>query len=298
MRHGPFGAVVVSLLVVLSGAPVLTAGVASAQATNQPGTNQPGANVPTVAALNAPSEASIGDVVTVEATIEVPEPGAGAPGSVEVNYWVQPPGMGANVFDSVRVTPADVEDGTATVTFELDTAAFPSGRYIHGVTAGQSGQFATLDVEAPPTATISFQDQESDGRSVVVDSIYLPEGGYAVMHDGRIFGGQVVGSVIGTSEYLEPGFHRNVEVQLFDVPGATFDEERLTRDQLLVGMAHQDTDGDEQFDFVATGGADDGAYAVDGFPVVGVADVSLEEDDDSDEGEDNGDDNENDENDS
>lgn len=139
-------------------------------------------------------------------------------------------------------------------------------------------------------ATVEFEDQSTDGETVVIDSVTLSEGGYVVIHNESLYEGDALASSIGVSEYLEPGEHENVTVELFDVPGGEFTADELTDDQTLAAMPHQDTNDDEEFDFVADEGAEDGPYVdEDGEAVLDEADVTVdgdEEDEDDDEDED------------
>ena len=77
----------------------------------------------------------------------------------------------------------------------------------------------TADVTTSDTATVDFANQSSGGSVVTVDSVYLPEGGFVVMHDERLADGEAVESVRGASAYLAPGLHRNVEIVLDDPLG-------------------------------------------------------------------------------
>ncbi|WP_185955687.1 DUF7282 domain-containing protein [Halorubrum cibi] len=134
-------------------------------------------------------------------------------------------------------------------------------------------------VEAPAgnDATVAFSDQTTDGTSVTVDSVNTPDGGFVVIHDDSLLDGEVTGSVIGVSEYLEPGENENVTVTLFDdVPGATFDRTELTENETLIAMPHRDTNANETYDFVATDGSDDGPYVANGSAVTDAANVTVE----------------------
>lgn len=112
-----------------------------------------------------------------------------------------------------------------------------------------------------PVAEVEFRDQETDGSTVVVESVTLSDGGYVVVHDERLTAGETVESVVGVSGYLEPGTYENLEIELFDVPGVSFgDDDRLTGETNLIAMPHLDTDGDEQFDFVTDDGETDRPY--------------------------------------
>ncbi len=113
----------------------------------------------------------------------------------------------------------------------------------------------TAAVTVGTGASTTVADQNSGGYSVVVKETYLPEGGFVTMHDSTLADGAVFESIRGTSDYLEPGYHRNVVVHLDD---------ELTADDSLFGMAHQDTNGNEAYDFPGSEGAEDGPYTVDG----------------------------------
>ena len=111
------------------------------------------------------------------------------------------------------------------------------------------------------SASVSFSDQTAQdaGTLVIVDSVTLSEGGFIAIHDAQ-------GNIVGVSSYLEAGSHSDVRVRL-DEPV----EDRVT----LEAMAHKDTDGNMQFGFVATDGAEDGAYTSGGSPVTASATVGL-----------------------
>ncbi len=100
-------------------------------------------------------------------------------------------------------------------------------------------------------ANVVFEDQESDGDQIVIAQAELPEGGFIVMHDEQIADGLVEESITGVSGFLAPGSHTDVTVRL-DPP--------ITRTQVLLAMAHQDTNDNEVFDFDDSQGEDDGAY--------------------------------------
>ncbi|WP_394296466.1 PGF-CTERM sorting domain-containing protein [Salinarchaeum sp. Harcht-Bsk1] len=112
-------------------------------------------------------------------------------------------------------------------------------------------------VMAPAQATVSttasstFDAQTTGGNHVVVDSVFLPEGGFVTMHDSSLGDGEVFASIRGTSEFLAPGLHRDVTVLLND---------SLSANDTLFAMAHQDTDGDETYTFPEGEGGEDGPY--------------------------------------
>ncbi len=113
---------------------------------------------------------------------------------------------------------------------------------------------------------MTFEDQASDGQTVVVDEVTMASGGFVVIHDSSLVG-EVIGSVIGVSEYLEEGTHENVEITL---------DEPLEEDETLIAMAHRDTNNNQEFDFVESDGADDGPYEVAGELVTDDAVVTVD----------------------
>jgi len=123
--------------------------------------------------------------------------------------------------------------------------------------------------EDEEVAEVEFRNQESDGQSVTVESVTLPNGGYVVLHDAGLLEGDALDSTIGASEYLDEGEHEDVEVQLSD-------DAELTETAPLIAMPHEDSDGDEEFGFLETDGEADGPYTNAGQPVVDLAFVVVE----------------------
>jgi PGF-CTERM protein len=136
---------------------------------------------------------------------------------------------------------------------------------------GGSANVAPARVTAEATATTSISAQTTDGSTVTVDSATLSRGGFVTIHDGTLLEGEVIGSVRGTSDYLEAGSHSDVEVSLDD----PYEE-----DGTAIAMAHLDTNGNQEYDFVDSEGASDGPYVTDGGdPVLDDAELTVESDD-------------------
>lgn len=93
------------------------------------------------------------------------------------------------------------------------------------------------------TASVTFEDQESNGSAVVINETNLSEGGFVVVLDDG-------GAMIGNSSYLEPGVHENLTVEL---------NTTINRTQVLVAVPHLDTNDNETFDYNATLAAEIGA---------------------------------------
>ena len=94
-----------------------------------------------------------------------------------------------------------------------------------------------------PVASLQFEKQFG-GETVTVDSVSLSEGGYVVLHIHR-----PDGDVIGRTEYLDPGTHKNVEIRV---------NQELPDDVTVVAVPHLDTNDDEEFDYA--GGETDRIY--------------------------------------
>lgn len=116
-------------------------------------------------------------------------------------------------------------------------------------------------------ANVTFDNQTSDGQTVTVDSVTMSEGGFVTIHDASLADGNVIGSVVGTSQYLGPGTHKDVTVTL-DKP--------LTESQTLIAMPHLDTNRNRVYDFVTSGGTADIPYIVDNNIVIDPAYVTVQ----------------------
>jgi hypothetical protein len=136
-------------------------------------------------------------------------------------------------------------DGDETYDF-VDTSGSDDGPY-----ADNDGAITDSGQVTVTPAAVTFTDQTSDGTSVTVDFLRMDDGGFVTMHDSSLLDGDALGSVVGVSEYLGPGSYEDVTVDL---------DEQLGESQTLIAMPHRDTDGDETYDFVDTGGSDDGPY--------------------------------------
>ncbi|EMA38926.1 hypothetical protein C446_09048, partial [Halobiforma nitratireducens JCM 10879] len=125
------------------------------------------------------------------------------------------------------------------------------------------------DDDEEQAAYVTFEAQTTDGETVVVDEVTMANGGFVVIHDSTLLIDDVFGSVIGSSEYLEPGTHENVEIAL---------DEPLEADEELFAMPHRDTNDNQQLDFVETDGQEDIPYlTADGEPVTDRATVTVED---------------------
>jgi len=241
----------------------------------------------TVANLSAPDEATVDDPVTV--TAEVSNEGN------ETDEQAVDARLDGDVVDRTTVSL----DAGENETVEFEVTPEETGTQYLSVFTRDDGEFQRINVaaedddddapdrpddaddgdDAEPTANITFENQTSDGTTVTVAEVNTSDGGFVAIHDDSLLDGNVVGSVIGVSEYIEPGEEDELEVELFDVPGAEFDEDELTENQTLIAMPHLDSNDNETYDFVATQNGEDGPYIDEtGEPVVDDAFVTVEDD--------------------
>jgi surface glycoprotein (TIGR04207 family)/PGF-CTERM protein len=187
-----------------------------------------------------------------------------------------------------EITISASATGASAFLLDNDTIVQPDGTFtatldFTNVTAGQN---FTLDVSSQPgpsldndpevdgvvraaaTASVTFNDQTTNGEQVRVASASLSEGGFVTIHDASLQDGDVFESVRGTSSYLENGTTSGITVTLDDP---------ITDDQTLIAMPHQDTNDNEAYDFVSSNGAQDAPYTSGGSPVVDSANVTVEE---------------------
>jgi uncharacterized surface protein with fasciclin (FAS1) repeats len=137
------------------------------------------------------------------------------------------------------------------------------------------GALHRLDrVLLPPAGLADFTNRTlpdtstAQGDTLVVDGTSFPEGGgFIVLHDQQELQNQgAIPSIVGVSEYLEPGIHNEVKIAL---------DEDITQTSTIGAMPHQDTDGDEQYDFQSSGGTQDGPYQLNGQTVIDYADIEV-----------------------
>lgn len=157
----------------------------------------------------------------------------------------------------LKTTRTDVKaDGTFSADFNLSDV-----EPVANFTATLNGPEQQLDeddgqVVARPTAKVTMNDQtvqaDQPGRqTLVVASVSMNKGGFVTIHDQTLQDGQTFASVRGSSAYLTPGQHSDVQVKLDD---------NIQESQTVFAMPHRDTDGDTAYTFVQTKGKNDAPY--------------------------------------
>lgn len=138
--------------------------------------------------------------------------------------------------------------------------AIGGGVVVGGAGGGKQDECGDEGASAKQTdASITFEDQYTDGSSLVVQKVVLPEAGFIDFHDPTRAGGVFppLGAALGVSEYLESGTHENIEIPLFqDVKCVNFAQERLFETQHVMTMPHVDSNGNQEFDHWCTMGSE------------------------------------------
>ena len=130
-----------------------------------------------------------------------------------------------------------------------------------GVVIGQAP--AIFGVDDEPEASITFDDQTTNGSAVEIESVETSDGGFITITNAA-------GETLVVSGYLSDGAHENVTVEVDEDD----DVELLGR---LTATVHQDTTDDQEYAFDETDGEEDRPYVEDGYPVSDTASVTLGE---------------------
>lgn len=111
------------------------------------------------------------------------------------------------------------------------------------------------------TATVTVEDQRvtTTGTTLVVRRVHLDLGGFVAIHEG-----DPSGPIVGVSDFLGPGTHGNVTVEL---------DASFAAPSTLVAIPHRDSDCDETFGFIY-GEYSDGPYVENTTPLRPVTDVA------------------------
>jgi hypothetical protein len=164
---------------------------------------------------------------------------------------------------SLAVTGSSTDAGTNAVGVQETTTAADGEE----TTATDGAEQTTEETDGPTDgeASVTFDEQESEGETVVVDSVTMPEGGFIAIHDSSVAEAPL-SSVLGNSVYLEPGTHEDVPITL---------ARPIAESQTLVAMPHFDTNDNRVYDFVLSTGELDGPYTVDNEVLVDQANVTV-----------------------
>ncbi|EMA52016.1 DUF7282 domain-containing protein [Halococcus salifodinae] len=112
------------------------------------------------------------------------------------------------------------------------------------------GPVTAAGAENATNASITLDQQTTNGSTLVVRSVTVPEGGFVVVHGSSYLKGYGVSDAIAVSEYLGPGTHENVTVRLSTrVPGSLDDRRRLTVSDRVGATVHRDTNDNHRLEY-------------------------------------------------
>jgi PGF-CTERM protein len=161
---------------------------------------------------------------------------------------------GALVIDSLH--PQQSPTGTAT------------GSGAGTTTTGAGGGTTTT---GPSTASgsgpsITFNDQNSSGETVLIQSATLPQNGFVAIYDSTR-SDNATDKIIGASYLLNAGTTSNIRIQL---------DQPLNQTKSLTAVYHVDSNGNGEFDFVSSNGQQDPAPPEGESRTVDIADITVQ----------------------
>ena len=203
----------------------------------------------------------------------------GAADSAAVNQQPEPTNNSSNesltdpvTTNSSTVSTVSARDNTTSNGSEVEATSTSTAR------GNESANSAPSESVSASELRFTFPSQTTNGMSVTVREPRLPEGGFLVVHS-QSYPQNGLGSVIGVSEYIRPNTsYSRVQVRLFDVAGRSFDRSRLRASSTIYVQAVLDTNNNQQYDALATNGAQDVGYLVDGSrPAVARARIGVKQ---------------------
>lgn len=172
---------------------------------------------------------------------------------------------------TLLIFSASLAAGATTQSHDLasDTSGISSTQQILGTNLSQQNG-------SNAATTISFDNQTTNGSTVTVDSVTLSEPGYIALHTSGYATGPAPAeySIIAVSSRLSAGHHENVTINVSNAPPENppgLNLTQLNTSQTLAVTVHQDTNGNQRFDFVQSTGSDDGPFVVSGDVVSDIA---------------------------
>lgn len=125
------------------------------------------------------------------------------------------------------------------------------GEYVSGSDRGcLDNVHLSADETTNVAVTMSDQTVAGEGtiQSIVVDTSFLPDGGFVAIYASPLQQDNLGASIIGVSSYLDAVRHSHVRITL---------NTSLSRNQVLIAIPHRDTDDDNRFEFDDSTGVDE-----------------------------------------
>jgi PGF-CTERM protein len=163
--------------------------------------------------------------------------------------------------------------GAFAATTPLQPQASPTGTTTTGPGVGTttpvSGTATTGGSGAGTTGAgpaITFNDQNSSGETVLIQSATIPQDGFIAIYDSTRAGNRTE-KVIGASYLLNAGTSDNIRIQL---------DQPLNQTTSLTAVYHVDSNNNGQFDYVSSNGQQDPAPPEGNQRTVDIAQVSVQ----------------------
>ncbi|RJT04734.1 hypothetical protein [Halococcus sp. IIIV-5B] len=110
---------------------------------------------------------------------------------------------------------------------------------------------STTENNSTGNAEILFPNQTTNGTTVIVRSVTLPEGGFVGIHSDGYTAGITDTSLMTSSQYLSAGTHQNVSIPIdAGVPGGYANESQLNGTETLTARAYTDSNSNQRFDYL------------------------------------------------
>jgi membrane-bound metal-dependent hydrolase YbcI (DUF457 family) len=167
----------------------------------------------------------------------------------------------------------------ATTVGGVGFAALPADLSPVGIAAGQQTQTHSQNA-TNTTASVVFTNQTTNGTTVTIKRVTLPENGFVAIHTGGYATGPAPAeySIIAVSDHLTAGTHQNVTIDISHAPPSNapgLNRSQLNNSQTLAAVAYRDTNDNHRFDFVRSFGKQDQSLMNNGSIVADQARVRI-----------------------
>jgi membrane-bound metal-dependent hydrolase YbcI (DUF457 family) len=173
-----------------------------------------------------------------------------------------------NKSQTVSVTIHNDTNGNQTWDgVKTDTPYLTSGETpVHDTVRLGGGQQNTSQSQntASTNATVEFANQTSNGSTVTVERVTLPESGFVVLDStGPAEEGVLEESAIAVSQRLSAGTHRNVTLQVNrSPPGGLVNRTTLNSTGTYEALLYQDSNNNSRFEYITSGRSADKPFVI------------------------------------
>jgi hypothetical protein len=120
--------------------------------------------------------------------------------------------------------------------------------------------------------SVTFNDQQTSGQSVLIQSVTVPQPGFIVIYDSSRSGNET-DQIIGSFHLLGSGTFQNIPVPL---------DTLINQSTSLTAVIHHDTNSNGRFDYVSSNGTQDRPLTPQGDRrIVDIAQVTIQNSSDS-----------------